>query len=227
MEILIVIVLAVVAYLMGSFSSALWYGKWFHGIDIREHGSKNAGSTNVLRVLGWKCAIPVFVTDVLKSFIPAMFFVMLLNLVMPELSNEYVVKVKGSEVYYLLQLLFGMMAIVGHIFPIFSGFKGGKGVASMLGIVLALDPLAAALALAVFIIVVICTKIVSVSSMSAGVSFPIIVFVMSMIRGNGYSITLTVFSIIVAILLLVTHKKNIKRLIKGEEPKISVGKKKE
>ena len=226
MEILIIVVLALVAYLMGSFSSDLWYGRWFHGIDIREHGSKNAGSTNVLRVLGWKCAIPVFITDVLKSFIPAMFFVMLLNAIMPEIADDYVVKIKGSEVYYLLQLLFGMMAILGHIFPIFSGFKGGKGVASMLGIVLALDPLAAALALAVFIIVVICTKIVSVSSMSAGVSFPIIVFLMSMIRGNGYSITLTVFSIIVAILLLVTHKKNIKRLIKGEEPKITVGKKK-
>ncbi len=226
MEILIIIALAVIAYLMGSFSSALWYGRWFHGIDIREHGSKNAGSTNVLRVLGWKCAIPVFVTDVLKSFIPAMFFVMLLNVIMPELAEDYVAKVKGSEVYYLLQLLFGMMAIVGHIFPIFSGFRGGKGVASMLGIVLALDPLAAALALAVFIIVVLCTKIVSVSSMSAGVSFPIIVFLMSLCRGNGYSITLTVFSIIVAVLLLITHKKNIKRLIKGEEPKITVGKKK-
>ena len=109
MNILIIILLAVAAYLIGSFSSALWYGKWFYGIDIREHGSKNAGSTNVLRVLGWKCAIPVFITDVIKSFVPTMFFVMLLNRFATTDCGIFVEQ--GSEAYYLYQLLFGMMAI--------------------------------------------------------------------------------------------------------------------
>ncbi len=224
MEILIIIGLAIVSYLMGSFSSALWFGKWFYGIDIREHGSKNAGSTNVLRVLGWKCAIPVFITDVAKSFVPAMFFVKLLNVFIVRETGEFVEV--GTEAYYLYQLLFGMMAIVGHIFPVFSGFKGGKGVASMLGFVMALDLPAAGLALLIFIIIVAITRIVSISSMTAGVSFPIIVYLLGYFRGVENCVTLTVFSIVVAILLLITHKKNIKRLIKGEEPKISVGKSK-
>ncbi|MCF0207731.1 MAG: glycerol-3-phosphate acyltransferase, partial [Bacteroidales bacterium] len=130
--IIIIICLAIAAYLMGSFSSALWFGKWFYKIDIREHGSKNAGSTNVLRVLGWKCAIPVFIVDILKSFIPTMFFVMILNsLALNGTPNELIV---GTESYYLFQLLFGIAAIIGHILPIFSRFKGGKGVASMLGL---------------------------------------------------------------------------------------------
>lgn len=210
MEIVKVVILVQIAYLMGSFSSALWYCKWFKKIDIREYGSKNAGSTNVLRVLGWKFAIPVFITDVLKSFIPAMFFVKFLDVA------------DASEAYYMIQLLFGIAAIIGHIFPIFSGFKGGKGVASMLGVVLALYPLAAALSLAVFIIVVAITRIVSVSSMSAGVAFPIIVLIL-----NGTkSITLLVFAICAAVILIITHRKNIKRLLKGEEGKITVGKKK-
>ena len=193
MNILIIILLAVAAYLIGSFSSALWYGKWFYGIDIREHGSKNAGSTNVLRVLGWKCAIPVFITDVIKSFVPTMFFVMILNHFASTGCETFVEK--GSEAYYLYQLLFGMMAIVGHIFPIFSGFKGGKGVASMLGLVLALDPLS------------------------------IVVCILGFFREAGHSITMTVFSVLVAVLLIVTHRKNIKRLLNHEEPKITIGKK--
>lgn len=220
---MIIVLLALAAYLIGSFSSALWYGKWFYGIDIREHGSKNAGSTNVLRVLGWKCAIPVFITDVIKSFVPTMFFVMLLNKFASPEGGCYVAC--GSEAYYLFQLLFGMMAIVGHIFPVFSGFRGGKGVASMLGIVLALDPLSAAIALGVFIIVVLITRIVSVSSMSAAVAFPIVVCILGFFREAGHSITMTVFSVLVAILLIVTHRKNIKRLLNGEEPKITIAKK--
>lgn len=223
MEIGIIIALSVAAYLLGSFSSALWFGKWFYKIDIREHGSKNAGSTNVLRVLGWKCAVPVFIADVLKSFVPAMFFVLIVNTFVSAESSYYATE--GSELYYLYQLLFGMLAIIGHIFPLFSGFKGGKGVASMLGIVLALDIVAASLALAVFIVVVLITRIVSISSMSAGLAFPVIVYLLSLINNETTSITLTVFSIIVALLLIITHKKNIKRLLKGEEPRISAGKK--
>lgn len=224
MNILIIIILAVASYLIGSFSSALWYGKWLYGIDIREHGSKNAGATNILRVLGWKCAIPVFITDVVKSFVPTMFFVVLLNHFASTDGNTFVEK--GSETYYLYQLLFGMMTIVGHIFPVFSGFKGGKGVASMLGLVLALDPLSAAISLAVFIIVALTTKIISVASMSAAVAFPIVVCILGFFREAGHSVTLTSFSVLVAVLIIVTHRKNIKRLLNGEEPKLTIGKKK-
>lgn len=200
---------SILSYLIGSFSSAVWFGKWFHNTDVREHGSKNAGATNTMRVLGAKAALPVFIVDILKSFIAVQFVFFI-----PEI-------VTGSDSYFQIKLLFGIMAVVGHIFPLYSGFKGGKGVASMLGLVLALHPAAAGLALVVFIIIFLITRIVSISSISTAIAFPLILH----FAFNNQSITLTIFSIIAAILIVITHLKNIKRLLKGEEKKISFKKK--
>ncbi len=200
---------SILSYLLGSFSSAVWFGKWFHKTDVREHGSKNAGATNTLRVLGAKAALPVFIVDILKSFISVN-----LALLIPDL-------ISGTDPYFQVKLLFGICAVIGHIFPLYSGFKGGKGVASMLGLVLALHPAAAGLALLVFLIIFLITKIVSISSISTAIAFPLILqFIF-----NNQSITLTIFSIIAAILIVITHLKNIKRLLKGEEKKISFKKK--
>jgi len=199
----------ILAYLTGSFSSAVWYGKWFHNTDVREHGSKNAGATNTLRVLGPKAALPVFITDILKAYLSVslVYFV-------PDIEP-------ASEHFYQVKLLFGVAAVIGHIFPLYSGFRGGKGVASMLGLVLALHPAAAGLALLVFIIVFAISKIVSISSMSAAVFFPVIIWILE----RNEFLTLSIFSVIAAILIVITHLKNIKRLLKGEEKKISFRKK--
>ncbi len=199
------IVFTIISYLLGSFSSAVWFGKWFHNIDVREHGSKNAGATNMLRVLGPKAALPVFITDVVKAYISVS-----LVYLMPEVLPL-------TEEFYQLKILFGAAAVIGHIFPVFSGFRGGKGVASMLGFILALHPLAAGLSLVIFIIIFIISKIVSLSSMITAVFFPIIIY---FIEGGNY-LTLTIFSIVASILIILTHLKNIKRLLKGEEKKIS------
>ncbi len=199
----------ILSYLLGSFSSAVWYGKWFHNTDVREHGSKNAGATNTLRVLGTKAAIPVFVTDILKAYIAVS-----LAYFVPEL-------VSGTEEFYQIKLLFGVSAVCGHIWPIFSGFRGGKGVASMLGLVLALHPAAAGLSFLVFIIVFFISRIVSVSSISAALIFPLIIF---LLEGTDF-LTLNIFSAIAAVLIVITHLKNIKRLLKGDEKKISFKKK--
>jgi glycerol-3-phosphate acyltransferase PlsY len=129
--------------------------------------------------------------------------------------------VSGTEEFYQIKLLFGVSAICGHIWPIFSGFRGGKGVASMLGLVLALHPAAAGLCLAIFILVFIITKIVSISSISAALFFPIIIF---LLEGTDF-LTLSIFSVIATILIVITHLKNIKRMLKGEEKKISFKKK--
>lgn len=199
----------ILSYLLGSFSSAVWFGRWFWNIDVREHGSKNAGATNTFRVLGSKAGIPVFIADILKSFIA----VQLINFV-PGLE-------KGSELYFQIMLMFGSAAVIGHIFPLYTGFRGGKGVASMLGFVIAVHPAAAGITFGVFVIVFIISRIVSISSLSAALSFPVIIYLLE----HGDSLTLTIFSVLATILIVITHLKNIKRLLKGEEKRMSFSKK--
>lgn len=204
-----IVLFCLISYLIGSFSSAVWIGKWFFGVDVREHGSKNAGATNTFRVLGYKAGIPVFVLDVLKSFISVNLIIFI-----PEI-------IVNTEMYYGVKILFGICAVIGHIFPIYTGFKGGKGVASMLGLVIALHSIAAGITFVVFIFVFLITRIVSISSISAALAFPIIIYLLE----KNNSLTLTIFSIIAAVIIIFTHKSNIKRLIVGEEKKISFRKK--
>jgi acyl phosphate:glycerol-3-phosphate acyltransferase len=205
------IVLAVIGgYLLGSIATAVWTGRLFHGIDIREHGSGNAGATNIIRVLGWKTGIPVMIIDVAKGWFAAY---------LPVLFN---LAEKGSSTLITLQILTGFAAIIGHVYPVFAGFRGGKGVGSTFGVLLALHPFLTLSCLVVFLVVLLITGYVSVSSMSAGVAFPILLFTVF----STPSLVFKVFSIFVAIALILTHRKNIKRLMKGEESKfIKRGKK--
>ena len=206
MEINILTVLLIIsAYLLGSIPNAVWIGKMLYGIDVREHGSKNAGATNTIRVLGWKAGLPVFILDVLKGFLAV-------NLV-----HIYTLYVPGTTDYVNLQLILGAFAVIGHIFPIFARFKGGKGVASLFGIILAIVPLPTLITLAIFIITLFITKYVSLSSIISGITFPFLI--MFVFKTSIPS--LIIFSLIVAILLLLTHQKNIERLIRREESKAS------
>ena len=200
------------AYLLGSIPVAVWIGKAFHKIDVRQHGSGNAGTANVIRVLGWKTGIPVLLIDLTKGWIAAM---------LPVFFN---VAEPGSALLTNLQILTGLTSILGHIFPVFAGFRGGKGVASVFGVLLALQPLLTICCLGVFLVMLLVTGIVSVSSMSAGIAFPILLFLLF----DTPSVIFKVFSIFIAIALLITHKKNIRRLMRGEEAKlIKFGRKKE
>jgi glycerol-3-phosphate acyltransferase PlsY len=192
------------AYALGSIPAAVWIGRKFHGIDVREHGSRNAGTTNVIRVLGWKTGIPVLIIDVSKGWLATMLPVFL-N--MTEADTSLMTN---------LMILTGLTAIIGHIFPVFAGFRGGKGVATVFGVLLALQPLLTISCIAVFLIVLLLTGIVSVSSMSAGLAFPIFLF---SVFGSP-SVIFKIFSILVAIALLVTHRQNIGRLMRGEESKL-------
>ena len=212
-RIISVTILVICAYLLGSIPSAVWIGKRYYGIDIREHGSKNAGTTNTLRVLGKRAAIPVFVIDFLKGFLA----VTLSNLLAynESLDSNFIINVK-------IGLIFA--AVLGHIFPIFAGFKGGKGVATIAGAVVGIYPPAILLCLIVWFLSLLITHYVSFSSMLAGVMYPI--FIMMSPQTN-HSIPLIIFSLIVAVLLIYTPRKNIKRLMAGEESKIYVFKKRE
>ncbi len=199
------------AYLLGSIPSAVWIGKWLHKTDVREHGSGNAGATNVIRVLGWKTGIPVLLIDLAKGWLATMLPVFL-NAAEPE-----------TAMLTNLQIASGLFSITGHIFPLFAGFRGGKGVATMFGVLLALQPLLTLLCIGVFLLVLIITGIVSVSSMTAGIAFPVFLFLMF----DTPSVVFKVFSIIVAIALLLTHRKNIGRLLRGEEKKLNFSGKKD
>ena len=203
MNIFLFLITLIVSYLLGSVATAVWIGRLLHNIDVREHGSGNAGATNVIRVLGWKTGVPVLIIDVIKGWLAAMLPVFL------KLSEN------NAALLTSLQIFAGLAAIIGHIFPVFAGFRGGKGVATIFGTLLAVHPLLTLSCIGVFISVLLITGYVSVSSMSAGLAFPILLFLFFDTPSTFFKI----FSIIVAVALIITHRKNISRLIKGEESK--------
>jgi acyl phosphate:glycerol-3-phosphate acyltransferase len=204
MQIVYNIGILLVAYLIGSVPTSVWIGKSFFGIDLREHGSKNAGATNAMRIFGWKAGLTVLVIDVLKGWLAV-------NLI--HLTNYYIPET-GDFIEF--QLLLGIAAIMGHVFPIYVGFKGGKGVATLFGLVLAINPEPTLLCIGVFIATLIITKYVSLSSMIAGFAFPfMVIFIFKTTTPS-----LVIFSLIIAVLLLFTHQKNIERLLRKEEKKV-------
>ncbi len=156
------VIAVVLAYLAGSIPSAVWAGKLFHGIDVREHGSGNAGATNTVRVLGWKTGIPVLIFDLFKGWLAVM---------LPEFLDA---APEGSEPMMVLQIVCGMAAILGHVFPLFAGFRGGKGVATTFGVLLALHPLLTLTCAGIFLLVLFISGYVSLSSMTAVAMFPIV-----------------------------------------------------
>lgn len=206
----------IAAYLLGSISSAVWIARKKHGINIREHGSGNAGATNILRVLGPKAALPVFIFDFLKGLAAVQFirFTVLDYQVNPELFTGY-------------EITLGICAVIGHIFPIFASFKGGKGVATVAGVLVAISPYPMLMALSVFLITFLMTHYVSLSSIMAAITFPIfVIFLFGMaLMPERISLTLKCFSIIASSMIIITHRKNIKRLRNGTENKISFKKK--
>jgi acyl phosphate:glycerol-3-phosphate acyltransferase len=203
------ILLLLSAYLVGSIPSAVWIGKFFYKIDVREYGSGNAGATNTFRVLGKKAGIPVLIIDTLKGF--------------AAVSLAWLSKyTPGSNQFINLELVLGIASLIGHIFPVFASFRGGKGIATLLGIVLAVHMYAALIAIGIFMIVLLLSSYVSLGSMIAAVLFPLIVI--GVFREKTPS--LIIFSILIAIMVLITHQKNIERLLRREESKAKLIKKK-
>lgn len=197
------------AYFLGSIPSAVWIGKSFYGVDVREKGSKNAGTTNTIRVLGLLPGLFVLGIDVFKGWL-AVYLAKFFGSSLAEMNHDYLV-------YY--QLVIGIFAVIGHALPVFARFKGGKGVATMLGVVIGLFDKIIPLVLAVFVIVFIITHYISVSSMSAAVSFPVFYSTCSIWLHYNINTVQLCFSVVVALFILWTHRKNIKRLIHHEEPK--------
>lgn len=205
------ILFSLIAYILGSIPTAVWVGRAWYDIDVREHGSKNAGATNTFRVLGKKPGIIVLVIDILKgasaTFLPVIF-----SIGDSDLAQEHIIQ---------LQILAAIFAVMGHVFPVFAKFKGGKGVATSLGVIIGLQPLAALICVILFLIVFILSQFVSLGAICAAVAFPLII---RFVLGED-SILLIGFSVLLSGLVIFAHRKNIGRLLKGEENKMNLFKK--
>lgn len=206
MQILLFISLGVLAYLIGSIPTAVWYGKKFHGIDVREFGSKNAGATNTFRVLGKKAGAIVFSIDVFKGFAATSLATILYG-------QDRIWDYEIAE----FKILYGILAILGHVYPVFANFKGGKGVATSLGLGLCMFPEVAAVCLGIFIVILFITHYVSLGSILATLAFPLLMFT-KWFKPDDYLII--VFGFTAFLMVIYTHRKNIVRLINGEENKI-------
>lgn len=202
-------IFSIAAYILGSIPTAVWVGKRFYGLDVREHGSKNAGATNTFRVLGKKPGKIVLTIDVLKG---------LLAVLLP-LTLVYV---KDENTIINYKLFAAVFVILGHVFPLFAGFRGGKGVATSLGVIFAIHPPAAGICLAIFLLVFLTFNYVSLGAIVTAICFPLVIHFVFMVE----SIPLTVFSIIIGLAVVITHKKNIVRLLQGSENKMHVFSKK-
>lgn len=202
------IIACVIAYLLGSIPSSVWIGKAFFGTDVREHGSGNAGATNTLRVLGKPAGFTVLFLDFAKGFAAASLVFFLGNLRYSDHVMEY-------------KMLLGACAVIGHIYPLFAGFKGGKGIATLIGVVAGMDWKLALCCFVTFVIIVAITRYISLGSMLSG----LISALYAGLIHDWREMNLVYFCMVVGLLVVYTHRANIKRLLAGNENKFSLRKK--
>jgi acyl phosphate:glycerol-3-phosphate acyltransferase len=198
-------ILLVLAYLLGSVPTAVWVSKWIYGIDIREHGSGNAGATNAFRILGTKAGVGVMTADMMKAFIAVKLSIFS--------SFPWT-----SEPFVNLQIFLGLAAVIGHIFPIWADFRGGKGIASLFGMILSIHPIVAISLVLVFLLMLLITRYVSLSSIVASIAFPLLI--LFIFNAQAQELSYRLFAIATAFLVVLTHHKNISRLLNGNENKV-------
>ena len=198
--------LIIIAYLIGSIPTALMISRHFFGIDIRDYGSGNMGATNTFRVLGSRFGTFVMVCDILKGMWAVSLFVFLPHYLSNELDRTN------------LMIGLGLAAVLGHIFPVFAQFKGGKGVATLLGMIIALQPVVAVCCVGVFLVVLYFTRYVSLSSILGAIMLPISVLWI----WNEHEVTYRVFALLVAFMVVLTHQKNIGRILRGVESRVPI-----
>tara|TARA_B100000683_G_scaffold153341_1_gene148228 strand:+ start:244 stop:903 length:660 start_codon:yes stop_codon:yes gene_type:complete len=195
------------AYLIGSIPSAIWVSKWFFGVDVRDYGSNNAGATNTFRVIGKLAGFSVLFMDILKGWASVKL-----------ITTYFFTATLSDDAFINMQLAVGISAVLGHVFPVYEQFQGGKGVATLMGIILAINFQAAIGCVVIFLVIFLVTNFVSLGAITAAFFFPI--FTIFVLKSNSPS--LIYFSISISILVIITHKKNIERLLSGTENKMSI-----
>lgn len=198
--------LIAIAYFIGAIPTAVWLSKAFFGIDIRDYGSGNSGATNTFRVLGYRWGTVVMIIDIVKGVCATSLYILL----------PYYLSSEWDRTNFMVGL--GLAAVVGHIFPIWAGFRGGKGVATLLGMIMAIQPIVGICCVGVFILVLYLTRFVSLSSILASIAFAVFILVIFNEREPLYR----AFAIAVALLVILTHQKNISRLLRGSESKVPI-----
>tara|TARA_B100001250_G_scaffold389989_1_gene389557 strand:+ start:1822 stop:2493 length:672 start_codon:yes stop_codon:yes gene_type:complete len=202
---LILMLILFASYITGSFPTSIIMGRLTKGIDIREHGSGNAGGTNVYRVLGWKPALVVVVFDIFKGWLPTAYLAKIFfdaNPI-PDLG--------------LFQILCGFSAVLGHTYTVFAKFKGGKGVGTLAGMLIAMFPVAVPLCILIFVVTLILTGYVSMGSIIASASLPLLLLTLPIIGIEPAELSLLIFSLMVPFFIIYTHRSNISRLRDGDE----------
>lgn len=212
-----VITVFIICYLIGAIPSSLWTGKLFFGVDIRDHGSGNAGATNTFRILGWKAGTGVLLFDFGKGLLCTTLVYRLAY----NIGSGPVSFYSGWEVEPMLLIISGMGAVIGHMFPIYARFSGGKGAATACGMLYGIEPVSISISLALFLIVMFSTRYVSLGSITAAIVYP---FSQLILRyGFNWEIdgSIILFSSAIALGIVIKHKGNIKRLIQGNENRIN------
>jgi glycerol-3-phosphate acyltransferase PlsY len=207
-DIIVLYVFVILAYLLGSIPASVWIGRKFYNKDVRKFGSGNAGATNTARVLGYKTGLLVLLFDIFKGWLPVYASIWWINWELSASLKEFIPVIVGAA------------ATIGHILPIYLQFKGGKGVATIAGVVLAIFPKAFLTCLIIFTIVVLITRYVSLGSISVAISFPFLLFFVF----QDQPLSLKILSIVGASILIYTHRKNIRNLLKGKEKKFKAKK---
>ena len=203
------IIFGTIAYLLGSIPTAVWIGRAKYGVDVREHGSKNAGATNTFRVLGKKPGVVVLLIDIIKGFVAVM------------LPYVFGIGEWGSDHLIEVKLVCALLGVIGHVLPVFAGFNGGKGVATSLGVIIGVHPSGAAIIVILFLLVFIISNYVSLGAIIASASFPISIILIF----KETSPYLIAFSLVLSTAVIYAHRKNIGRLLRGEENRMNLFKK--
>ena len=199
------ITLLILSYLTGSIPTSIIVSRIAKNIDIRDHGSGNAGATNVYRILGWKYALIVLLLDIFKAWLPTAIYATTIFQYISILDIGFI------------QILCGSFSVIGHTYPIFAKFKGGKGVGPLIGVLLALFPIAFPLCLIVAIAVIVTTGYVSLGSIFAAISLPIFILILPVLDVISPNLSLVIFSLLVPWFVIYTHRGNISRIRNGTE----------
>ncbi len=205
----------ILSYLIGSIPGSLWVGRWIYNVDLRQHGSGNPGATNAYRILGWKAGLLSTVVDMGKGFVAAKFVAALRLGELPAFLSE-------ENTWLFFALVAGLAAVLGHMFPIFARFKGGKGVNTAAGMLLAVSPINMLAAFIAFSLVLWFTRYVSLSSMTAAVVYPSSLLLQKYVFGDAdLDTNLIIFGVFLALAIILAHRSNIGRLLAGNENRIS------
>jgi acyl phosphate:glycerol-3-phosphate acyltransferase len=213
------LLIVVLSYLLGSIPTSVWVGKLFKGVDIREHGSGNAGATNTFRILGWKAGVAVSLIDLAKGFTAA-YYISQIGYYTGGVLPQIVIMDVEWETDVFMRLIAGAAAVGGHMHPLYAKFKGGKGVITAAGMLYGIEPISITLAITVFAIVLFSSRYVSLASITANFSYPLFLLILK--YGFDWPIdgSLIVISAVVAGTIIIKHHSNIRRLIQGNENRI-------